>query len=251
MDTKVLNFKTVDQKDQPVSLFQDNVTQAFNQQKVINQTIPTSGNRKVYTSSGTWTKPKNLIYIDVELVGAGGGGGGTQATGVGESACGAHGGGGGYAKKQILAARLGVTEIVTIGAGGTAGTGAGGDGGASSFGLHLSATGGGGGAQGVNSAGSASAIGGGGGIGMNADINASGSAGGIGRVIGGALAHIATSGSSMWGGGDRYTNTGNGVTPDGYGAGGTGATATASLAARSGGEGALGLVIVTEFLQGE
>ncbi len=67
---------------------------------------------RVYTSSATWSKPTGLKYVTVEGVGGGCGGEGDEGTG---------GGAGGYFRKLILAASLGATETVTIGAG-TGGT---------------------------------------------------------------------------------------------------------------------------------
>ena len=104
-----------------------------------------------FTSSGTWTKPAGLKYIDVEIWGGGGGGSGGDDNGNDN---GNGGGGGAYNYKRFLASELSTTETVTVGAGGAggAGSGPGGSGtngsvgGTTSFGTLLYAYGGGGGA---------------------------------------------------------------------------------------------------------
>lgn len=105
-----------------------------------------------YVSGTTWNKPSGLVFIEVLCLGGGGGGasGGQFGTGVA-----APGGGGGGAPSiswtQVMAASLGSTETVTIGAGGTGGAAQtaastngnnGGNGGDTSFGAHCVAKGG-------------------------------------------------------------------------------------------------------------
>jgi len=254
MDIKPINFKTVDQTDQPASLFQDNVTRAFAQISVEQKKIPITVNTIVHSANAVWTKPENLVAVKVTVIGGGGGGGGSAATGVGEGANAANGGGGGTSIKTILAKDLGRTVSVTVGAGGTAaaaGNNAGGTGGTSSFGTHCQATGGTGGGGGANTTGNAASSGGNGGIGTSGDINFSGTGGTNGRVLAGSVLAVGLSGSSFFGGGIRPGATSAGTQPDPYGVGGTGATASASTAARAGGAGSVGIVYVEEFLQGE
>jgi hypothetical protein len=72
-----------------------------------------------YTTSGTWTKPSGLLFIEIVCIGGGGGGacGGRQASGVvGRGGGGA--GSGGITYRIIPASDLGSTESYTIGAGG-------------------------------------------------------------------------------------------------------------------------------------
>jgi hypothetical protein len=88
---------------------------------------------QVYTSTTTWTKPAGVRFVHVQVQGGGGG-----ASGHGES-----GAAGGYAEKIIDV--TGITSVgVTIGGGGggTYYSGAGTDGGTSSFGPYVSAGGG-------------------------------------------------------------------------------------------------------------
>lgn len=180
---------------------------------------------QVVTATGTYTAPAGLKYALVELVGGGGGGGSLQST----SRVGGGGGGGGYARKILSAATIGVSQSVTIGAGGASATSAGGT---TSFGALLSATGG---ALGANGA-AAGAAGGAGGIGSSGDINIRGGAGGNG---GGSTNDVSLQGtiggSSVFGGG--------GITTGGqYGGGGGGQGNNIG-----GGDGFAGVVIVTEY----
>ena len=96
---------------------------------------------QTFTSSGTWTKPGTGTYALIENIAAGAGGenrtGGVDAFG---------GGGGAYNSIVLLLSALGATETVTIPAGGLGGADAGNnigaDGGDTTFGAHLTATGG-------------------------------------------------------------------------------------------------------------
>jgi len=76
---------------------------------------------RVYTANNTWTKPAGLRHIIAIVVGGGGGGGGGN-TGASQTACAGGGGGGGFAQEFLLAAALGATEAVTVGAAGAAGS---------------------------------------------------------------------------------------------------------------------------------
>ena len=71
-----------------------------------------------YTTSGTWTKPSGLKFIEILCVGGGGGGasGGRQATNA-VARGGGGGGGGGVTYKILLDSELGSTESYTIGSG--------------------------------------------------------------------------------------------------------------------------------------
>lgn len=152
--------------------------------------LPSAGLSSVvnnlFTASGTWTKPANLIGVMVEV--RGGGGGGKAGYGGGQ---------GGYSKKWYAAAALSSTETVTVGSGSTA------TGGTSSF-------------KSISCVGGAASSGSSGGIGGNAsggDVNRNGtggsnsSGGGDGGGVPGQAAVTNTGGGaygSLAAGADGY-----------------------------------------------
>lgn len=206
----------------------------------------------VYSSSAIWNKPPHIKYIVVEVVGGGGGGGAASTTSTTASG-GGGGGGGGYTRKVIPAADLGLIETVIVGAGGVGGT-VGGDGmsgGASSFGTHCFSTGGVGG-QGTNTGG-LSGSGGEGGMGFNGNLNTKGQGGSAGDA-GGGVGITKSSGSggcSFFGGGaESFSEDGgsvNGANGGQYGGGGSGGYDHPSSIPASGGTGASGVIIITEY----
>ena len=206
-------------------------------------------NVRRYTSSTTWTKPVDLYGVIVEVVGGGGGGGGATS-GASAAAAGGGGGGGGYAKKFVLAAALGATEAVTVGAGGTAGSTAGGNGGTggtSSFGTHCSATGGEGGNGGTSGTAPKAIAAGGGGIGSNGNVGSKGGGGGAGARLSGDEALSGAGGNSvLGGGGDGQSAANAGQAGGAYGGGGSGAAASANFDL-AGGAGGAGVVFVYEY----
>lgn len=194
------------------------------------------------TASGTWTKQAWTKAVRVTVVGGGGGGGGGATT---TGASGSGGGGGGTCIEFILAASLGATESVTVGAaanGGTAG-GNGTAGNSSSFGAHCSAPGGAAG-TGVSDT-TTITLGGAGGIGSGGDLNIAGSPGGSSAATGNDGRVPGNGGSSTHGGGGAAT-TNAGGNGGAYGGGGAGGRRTASTNG-NGGNGAAGVVIVEEF----
>ena len=211
---------------------------------------------EVFTSSGTWTKNAGLKAVIVEVI-AGGGGGSTRGVVGKVTYAGAGGGGGGYSRKLILAASLGATETVTVGAGGTASkTGTtntdGGTGGTSSFGSHVTATGGGGGQKYDGAAPATTAsIGGSGGDGTSTFSNTPPE--GI-NIDGGKAADVTTTaaggdgassgfGYSGNGAGAKTTSAGSATTSE-YGGGGGGGYSSGTNNAATGSP---GVVIVYEY----
>lgn len=109
-----------------------------------NQACGTSLCSQTFTASGTWTRPDTGTTVVARCVGGGGGGGEGTSTRRPKG-----GGGGGYSTGTYARTALAATVAVTVGGGGAGGNGqpgAGGNGGASSFGSHFTAGGGQGGA---------------------------------------------------------------------------------------------------------
>lgn len=178
---------------------------------------PASGftSMQVFTSSGTFTVPAGVTRALVEVLGGGGGGGRTASEDGSDFGTG--GGGGGYARKVVTGLSAGGTVTVTVGTGGAkAGSGgtAGTDGGASSFGAHVSASGGAGGSA------SADALVDGG-VGSNGDINLQGGFGESHSVM-----NMSSGGSTQFGIGGIMKTSPLKKSAVGYGSGGYGANYT-------------------------
>lgn len=217
-------------------------------------------NVQTFVASGTYTPSVGLKYCTIEVVGGGGAGGGANITSSTQGAAGSGGGGGGYARKTISSATVGVSQTVTIGAGGTIGAaGAGGNtGGTTSVGAIVSASGGLGGLAGTVSGATTFAFraGGAGGAGSSGDFNITGSSGGNSIAAGtnSTLALPGDGGASYFAGriaaigaATNSTNTGNpGIL---YGGGGSGGyNLLAEAAATTGSAGGAGIVVITEFI---
>jgi hypothetical protein len=214
----------------------------------------------VYTgSSQTYTRPANLTYAIVEVLGGGGGGGGAPATTSATNASAGGGGAGGYARSILSAATIGTSQTVTVGiggAGGAAGNNSGTAGGTSSFGSLVVATGGSGGGS-TSPLGFTSGVGGDGGIGTAGDILCGGEPGFNGWGFrNNEVLCFAISGhgaSSIYGGGgkSKVAASAAGAAATNFGSGGSGgANASGSGSsdpAVAGGDGSPGIVIVTEF----
>lgn len=100
-----------------------------------------------YTASDTFTKASypGIRAVRIRCVGGGGGSGGAATTAAGEGATSGGAAGGTYSEAFVLAATLGTSETVTVGAGGTAGAAGnntGGVGGTTSLGTLCVANGG-------------------------------------------------------------------------------------------------------------
>jgi hypothetical protein len=204
----------------------------------------------VYESSGTFSKATYpwARYVHVRVVGGGGAGGGAATTSAGEGAEGGGGGAAGYTEKLIAVENLAATETVTVGAGGTAVSGAdGGNGSSSSFGSFCTSNGGSGGTAGTGNAGYARVVPGEGGSATGGDINIPGADGHYGIWQGIDTTNQNYGGESMLSSRQRPSNSNgrNGTQPGGYGGGGGGGANRATQGStRAGGDGAPGIVIV-------
>ncbi len=207
---------------------------------------------RTFTAAGTttYTPSSGTRAVLVEVQGGGGGGGSSSATGSGATSLGSSGGGGGYARKYLTSGFTGIS--ITVGAGGAGGAagGVGGNGGGtSSFGSILSATGGAGGA-GPNNGSAYPSTGPGqtGGQGTGGDFNANGGASYTSIALSSSQLLMGAAGSSMLGtSGLPYTVSAPGNTGNGFGSGGCGGLSYASTAGQAGGNGAPGIVIITEY----
>jgi len=211
-------------------------------------------NVQVFTSSGTYTPTLHMQYCTVQCLAGGGGGGGVAATSGSTIAIGDGGGSGEYAVGTFSAATIGVSQVVTIGAGGTAGSpagGTGGTGGTSSLGGLITSLGGQGGDYGL----AVSAFSGVGGLGGNGGVGGDYRAPGAPGIAayGSASPLFTASGagasSQLGGGGQAVPTNGNGNAGLGYGSAGSGAcNIVSSGSTRPGGAGAPGIIIITEYI---
>lgn len=186
---------------------------------------------QVFTSSGTYTKTAGTTHIRVQCQAGGGG-----ASGYTEG-----GASGGYSEK-IIDARAITTVTVTVGGGGGGVTysGAGSNGGASSFGSHLSASGGNGGNTWQSHSGGRPGSGSGG------NINIHGG-GGAGHSPSGAG---VTGAASYFGGGKGGVHGTYGSWPasiNGEAAPGSGGPGAYAASGTSGSDGMPGIIIVWEY----
>lgn len=203
-----------------------------------------------FTGSGTYTPTTGMIYAIIDEAGAGGGTGGSAAGGNSSPSAGA----GGYLRALLTAAQIGVSQVITIGAAGTAGAGAsnttGGNGGTTTVGGLLTAAGG----IGTSGTGSATASGGaGGGVAVSTGVamitipgqqgggmgNVSGNSVGLGQVGFGGSNPVGFGGPAQFG---QLGTTTNGIAGTGYGAGASG-----SWSGGAGAAGTSGIVTITEF----
>ena len=211
-------------------------------------------NIQQFTSTGTYTPTAGMLYCIIEAVGGGGAGGGSAPNAGNFYTGGGGGGSGGYSRLHASAAAIGVSQAVTIGAGGTpgaAGNNAGGNGGNTSVGIICVANGGTGGG---GNPGTTGATGGTGGIVGTGDFTFAGARGsdsGFG-VNSSVLATTAAGGSSYFGAGGSpqfYPGVASvGNAGQLYGGGGTGGTTLTGAGNIAGAAGAAGVVIITEYI---
>lgn len=217
-------------------------------------------NIQVFASNGTYTPTVGMSYCIIETLGGGGGGGGSNGTGSNQASVGGGGGGGGYNRGVYSASQIGAFQAVTVGSGGNGGFPNGAQsGGTTSVGALISATGGAGGASSGPASFVTAASGGGGGGGGGGYISTIGGSGsqGIGLNDGTTTAFgiPGNGGTSYFGGsaaaplisGGGNSNGGTGIY---YGGGGTGGVSVGNIGGTSGGNGAPGLCLITEYIVG-
>jgi hypothetical protein len=211
----------------------------------------------VKTTSGTYTKPATLKFLEVEGVGGGGGAAGANAAAAGQGAASGGGGAGAYGKRLFTAAELGATTPYTIGArgAGTA-TAGGGTGGTSEFGTGLSCTLGGG--TGSSRTGVATTFtqivgGAGGASGGGWTVRSAGEQGhtSVACFSGTAIGLRGVGGRSFFaphGGQDQYFGgAAGGIDTGGIGAGGGGSRSHSGAAQQTGGNGGAAVFFFTEY----
>lgn len=215
--------------------------------------LKTSGSliaTRVFTANTAYEATEGTNAIEVIVVGGGGGGGGSAAMSASQFAGGGGGGSGGWGVSRLIADFDG--EAITVGASGAGGIGAanGSAGGTSSFGALISATGGAGGSFGAAATVGNTQVGGQGGTCEGANLYSSTGESGLPSIAFSSANMVSgAGGSSMLGAGGRSlaSATADGVAGGGKGGGGGGAVGQNSAAARTGGAGAPGVVIIREY----
>lgn len=210
--------------------------------------------------SGTYTPTTGMVYAIVQCIGSGGGGGGTASAGAGNNDWAGGGGSGGESKLIVSAATIGASKSIVIGAlgaGGTAGNNAGGNGGDVCVTTSTCVSGqicaGKGGQGGSGNPGAGAATGGLGGVAGTGDLPGTGQPGGSGGAAINTFLPFGYGGSSNYGGGGRaLIPAGNsqvaGDPATGFGSGGGGAATHGTGTSAAGGAGTAGVVFITEFI---
>lgn len=204
-----------------------------------------------FTASGTYTPTPGMKFVIIECQGGGGSGAGLTTPAAGNVSAGAPGTGGTYAKGRFAASLIGASKAVTVGAGGSVGSGvAGGGGGASSVGIIISAPGGVGGGVLNNTVNSA--------WNGNGSVSAVPTGANISQTLGNSTSpSYMTSPGTGFGGAGGSSFYGPGATPGqvnsapaaapNYGSGGAGCVAGSGGGNQTGGQGKSGIVIIWEY----
>lgn len=237
----------------PTSTAEDNDTSIATTQyadRAVRNLIPRV---QTFAASGTYTPNSKMVYAEIRCIGGGGGGGGA-ATAAANRGWGGQGGAGGYSVKWVARADVVPSQVVTIGAGGTAGTAganAGGAGGDTSVGALCVGKGGSGGG-GTDTA-VAPALGGAGGIAGTGDSTFIGNNGASGFLAAAASVVAASTniGSFLGGAPLGVANQAAGTAAAANtGAGGGGGYTNASGTNQAGGAGGSGYVTVIDYCYG-
>ncbi|UFQ01440.1 glycine-rich domain-containing protein [Pseudomonas fitomaticsae] len=209
---------------------------------------------RTFAASGVYVPSVGMKNAWVKVIGGGGGSAGIPATGSNQISMAGGGASGGYAEAWLASAAIGSSQTITVGSGGAGGAVAegGGGGGTSSFGSLVSATGGGGSpgfpalplpSFGLYTGGYPSLAPSGGNI-----VNMAGAAGSPGICLNGSVL-AGHGGNSPLGSGGYGSSAANALAApgSGYGSGGGGIANANNQAARPGGAGARGVVIIYEY----
>lgn len=220
------------------------------------QNISVNGGAPTTSGAGTFTPLAATSFVVVEAQGGGNAGGGASQPSAGNISLGSPGGCGAYGKSIFTAATVGASQTITVGLGGTGVvSAAGGNGGSSSFGALLSAPGGSG-SSALNDFPAGNLANG------NSSVTAAPSGANVISIVGACLTSslIINAGvssgilpgtgapSSMYGLGSNGDFGGTPGSATNFGAGG-GASAAINTSSGSfaGGDGAPGVVIVSEY----
>jgi hypothetical protein len=218
------------------------------------QSVPTSGRLigvQVFPGSGTYAPTSGMSTVVFEVQGGGGAGGGASGATSTNVTLGGPGVSGTYAKARYSAAQVGASQVITVGAGGTAVNGAaGGSGGSSSVGSLIVAPGGPGGTMLTNTAApTVNSTGANSGAATGANIFSSlGSAASPSIAISSAVAASGAGGPSIFGPGGYSTGINSvGANAQNRCAGGGAAISNSSGGSLFGGNGGSGIVIAWEY----
>lgn len=223
--------------------------------QAISALIGSGVNLEIFTSSGTYTKPSDLVAALVIVIGGGASSAGFS-TGVAASArVSGGGGGGGAAISLLLDADIAASQAYTVGAGGVGDTTNGDVGGDSTFGALTGLGGNGTSGRTIAEDSPGVTAGGLGGSATGGQLNLRGGGGGFGALFsafdtiggngGGSILSTPTLSTSTGAGSDLSGSAGNFP-----GGGGSGAILNGTFGSVNGGAGAGGAVIILEFLTG-
>lgn len=209
--------------------------------------------KQIFTASGTYTPSAGMVAALIECQGSGAGGGGVAGA-AGQSGGAGGGGAGGYSRALVNAAAVGGSQAVTVGNAGSGATAGNNNGTAGADVSVGSLCTGKGGAAGSGVASGSAGTGGVGGVAGTGDIAPAGQGGfsGIGATITTVTSFGGAGGSGFFGSGGIQTTAQtaacfNGAAGNLYGSGGAGGACYNATANASGGNGAKGVVYITEY----
>jgi hypothetical protein len=217
-----------------------------------------SVNIQVFNANGSYFPSPGMTFAIVETVGGGGAGGGVNATAATFGLSGGGGGAGGYSRRAVSAGLVAGGVAITVGGGGPPGSGANGAAGAATtFGALCIANGGQGGGGNSNPGPGGNSGAGGSMVGAVGDLVSAGNAGGAGTSATfttgeGQITPGGEGAGGPWGGSSLVAlgvaGSSPGLPGNGPGAGGSGGVVNDTIAEITGGSGANGVCVVTEYV---